>query len=80
MENKATGVQKTGEPADSLSRQIHATINPVFVTMIFFKGVRFIPERNYIVFYTVNADTVSIARIMYGARDLSHQLAETNEW
>lgn len=46
------------------------------------QGVRFIPVKNYIVFYTVNTDTdtVSIARIMYGARDLSHQPAETNEW
>ena len=45
-------------------------------------GVRFIPVKNYIVFYTVNtdADTVSIARIMYGARDISHQLEETTEW
>lgn len=45
------------------------------------QGVRFIPVKNYIVSYTVNTDTdtVSIARIMYGARDLSHQLAETNE-
>ena len=43
-------------------------------------GVRFIPVKNYIVFYTVNTDTVSIARIMYGARDLSRQLEETTEW
>ena len=45
-------------------------------------GVRFVPVKNYIVFYTVNADTdtVSIARIMYGARDLSRQLEETTEW
>ena len=45
-------------------------------------GVHFIPIKNYIVFYTVNsdADTVSIARIMYGARDLSRQLEETTEW
>ena len=45
-------------------------------------GVRFIPVKNYIVFYTVNtdADTVSIARIMYGARDISRQLEETTEW
>ena len=46
------------------------------------QGVRFIPVKNYIVFYTVNTDTdtVSIARIMYGARDLSRQLEETAEW
>lgn len=46
------------------------------------QGVRFIPVKNYIVFYTVNTDTdtVSVARIMYGARDLSRQLEETTEW
>ena len=46
------------------------------------RGVRFIPVRNYLVFYTINneADTVSIVRIMYGARDISHQLEETTEW
>ena len=46
------------------------------------QGVRFIPVKNYIVFYTVNTDTdtVSVARIMYGARDLSRQLEETIEW
>ena len=45
------------------------------------QGVRFIPVKNYIVFFTVNTDTdtVSIARIMYGARDLSRQLEETTE-
>lgn len=46
------------------------------------QGVRFIPVKNYIVFYTVNTDTdtVSVTRIMYGARDLSRQLEETTEW
>ena len=45
-------------------------------------GGRFIPVKNYIVFYTVNTDTdtVSVVRIMYGARDLSRQLEETAEW
>ena len=46
------------------------------------QGVRFIPVRNYLVFYTVNteANIVSVARIMYGARDISRQLEETTEW
>ncbi len=46
------------------------------------KGVRFLPVNNYLVFYTVDysADMVSIARIMYGGRDIRHQQNETNEW
>lgn len=46
------------------------------------QGVRFVPVRNYLVFYTVNekTDTVSVARIMYGARDISRQPEETTEW
>ena len=45
-------------------------------------GVRFMPVLNYLVFYTVDIGTgvVSISRIMYGARDISHQLEETTEW
>jgi len=46
------------------------------------QGVRFLRVKNYLVFYTVNpdADTVSVARIMYGGRDISRQLEETSEW
>lgn len=46
------------------------------------QGVRFLRVKNYLVFYTVNpdTDTVSIARIMYGGRDISRQLEETQEW
>ena len=46
------------------------------------QGVRFLRVKNYLFFYTVNpdADTVSIARIMYGGRDISRQLEETSEW
>lgn len=46
------------------------------------QGVRFLPVKNHLVFYTVNeeAETVSIARIMYGGRDISRQLEETDEW
>ena len=46
------------------------------------QGVRTLPVKNYLVFYTVKdeAETVSIARIMYGGRDISQQLHETTEW
>ncbi len=46
------------------------------------QGVRFLPVKNYLVFYTVQneTETVSIARIMYGGRDISRQLEETIEW
>lgn len=46
------------------------------------QGVRLLRVKNYLVFYTVNLDagTVSIARIMYGGRDISRQLEETQEW
>ena len=46
------------------------------------QGVRFLPVKNYLVFYTVKAETetVSVARIMYGGRDISRQLDETIEW
>ena len=45
------------------------------------QGVRFLPVKNYLVFYTINAaeDTVSIARIIYSGRDISRQLSETIE-
>lgn len=41
-------------------------------------GVRFLPCKNYTVFYTVNAAnrTVAVARIMYSGRDLANQLNE----
>jgi len=46
------------------------------------QSVRFMPVRNYLVFYTISTetDTVSVARIMYGAMDISRQLEETTEW
>ena len=46
------------------------------------QGVRFLAVKNYLVFYTVKAEieTVSIARIMYGGRDINRQLEETTEW
>ena len=46
------------------------------------QGVRVLPVKSYLVFYTVNndAETVSVARILYGGRDISRQLEETVEW
>lgn len=46
------------------------------------QGVRFLPVKNYLIFYTINTaeDTISIARIMYGGRDISRQLSEIIEW
>ena len=46
------------------------------------RGVRFFRVKNYLIFYTVDsgASTVSVARIMYGGRDISRQLKETSEW
>lgn len=46
------------------------------------EGVRFLRVKNYLIFYTVdlNADTVSIVRVLYGGRDIRCQLEETGEW
>ena len=43
------------------------------------QGVRFIPVKNYLLFYTVNNEThtVSIALILYGGMDINRQLEET---
>lgn len=43
------------------------------------QGVRFVPVKNYLLFYTVNNEThtVSIARILYGGMDINRQLEET---
>lgn len=45
------------------------------------QGIRFVPVRNYLVFYFIDKEieTVTIIRIMYGARDISRQLEETSE-
>lgn len=45
------------------------------------QGVRFLPVKNYLLFYTVNKETntVSIARILYGGMDISRQLEESME-
>ena len=41
-------------------------------------GVRFLPVKRYLLFYTVDADakTVFILRILYSGRDISRQLEE----
>lgn len=46
------------------------------------RGVRVLRVKNYLIFYTVDpaAGTVSVARIMYGGRDISRQLEESREW
>lgn len=43
------------------------------------RGVHFVPVKNYLLFYTVNreTDTVAILRILYGGMDLSRQLEDT---
>ncbi len=40
------------------------------------RGLRKLPVKNYLVFYTVNEEkkTVNVIRIMYGARDLDKHL------
>lgn len=42
------------------------------------QGVRFLPVKNYLLFYVVNkqTSTVSISRILYGGMDVSRQLEE----
>ena len=41
--------------------------------------VRFIPYKNYIIFYKIDDNrTVTVARIMFGGRDIINQLSESN--
>ena len=42
------------------------------------RGVRFLPVKNYLIFYTVNIerDMVLITRIMYSGRNIEHQYIE----
>lgn len=46
------------------------------------QGVRFLPVKNYLLFYVVNkqTSTVSISRILYGGMDVSRQLEETGKF
>ena len=56
--------------------------NPIYKEEPWYSfGVHFIPVRNYLVFYTINseAQTIYISRIVFGGRDISHQLDETIE-
>ena len=45
------------------------------------KGIRFLPVKNYLVFYTLipTEETVSVVRIPYGGRDIRRQMEETIE-
>lgn len=46
------------------------------------QGVRFIPIKNYLLFYTINNEThtVSISRILYGGMNINRQLEESIEF
>ena len=46
------------------------------------QGVRTLSVKNYLIFYTVHhdSDTVTIARIVYGGRNIGKQLEDTEEW
>ena len=46
------------------------------------QGIRVLSVKNYLVFYTVHTETatVTVARILYGGRDISRQLEDTEEW
>ena len=45
------------------------------------KQVRFLTVDNYIIFYLPKDDsgTVNVIRIIYGGRDMKHQIKETKE-
>lgn len=45
-------------------------------------GVRVMRIKNYLVLYTADydTDTVTVARIVYGGRDINRQLEDTEEW
>lgn len=45
------------------------------------QGLRILPVDNYLVFYLLDEEnhTVSVVRIMYGGRDISHQLGNITE-
>ena len=80
------------ETARSLTDKIMAEIrsleefperNPLYKDEPWYsQGVRFLPVKNYLVFYTVKSETgeVFIVRIMYSGRDISRQLDETIKW
>lgn len=43
------------------------------------RGLRILPVNNYLIFYIANEETtiVTVIRIIYGGRDISKQLSET---
>ena len=45
------------------------------------QGVRFIPVKNYLVFYVIDKEdaVVSILRILYAGRDIARQLEEASD-
>ena len=40
------------------------------------QGLRFLPVTKYLILYTTDAETVTVARILYGGMDVSRQLEE----
>ncbi len=46
------------------------------------QGVRFLPVKRYLIFYTVQKDAgvVTVVRILFAERDIRRQLDETTEW
>lgn len=65
------------ELLDDLEREIKLTANfPKMHTVYpptakFMNPYRFIPVKNYIIFYVVLQDTIEIRRVVYGRMDLS---------
>ena len=45
------------------------------------RSVRYVPVKNYLVFYTADTDTetVTVLRILYAGRDVSKQLSESTD-
>jgi len=37
------------------------------------RGLRFYPVANYLVFYTVGEDGITVVRVLHGARDYPHE-------
>ena len=37
------------------------------------RGLRFYPVGNYLIFYTVGEDGITVARVLHGARDYPHE-------
>ena len=37
------------------------------------RGLRFYPVGNYLIFYTVGDDGITVARVLHGARDYPHE-------